>query len=117
MTPVPLRSKDNQILASMLNSLETRIVSEIQDLKTGHRTLSANQAELTTNQAIMLANQRASAEKHLAFREELLGKGGRVAELESRQKSFELWSNVKLLIVFPIVGAIHKIGTVLGLKI
>lgn len=112
-----MKSADNKVLASMIVSLEQRVLSELGDLKEGHTTLVANQSELSKIQATILANQQSAREVHLTFREELLGSGGRVSELEDRQKSHEFWHNVKIVIVLPVTFALHKLGTVLGLKL
>lgn len=51
------------------------------------------------------------------LRNELLGDGGRVKNIEDRFKDQDFWHNVKTFVVIPVVFGLHKIATLMGWKI
>lgn len=112
-----MRSKDNQVLASMLTSMETRLLTEIGDTKDQVRDLKCNISEVKTDVVEIRTFQRAAKETHDTFRTELLGDGGRVSELEARQKSHETWQNIKFIVVLPVTLTLHKIARAMGINI
>jgi hypothetical protein len=56
-------------------------------------------------------------EKITSLRNELLGDGGRVKNIEDRFKDQDFWHNVKTFVVIPVVFGLHKIATLMGWKI
>ena len=62
--------------------------------------------------------QNAAQLTHITgLRNELLGNGGRVTSIEVRLDRQEFWHNVKTTVVIPVVFMLHKIATVLGIRI
>ncbi len=112
-----MRSKDSDVLASMLTAMEGRLVTELGTVKTQMNEVKVQMGEVKTDIARISANQEAAKDTHLAFRTELLGEGGRVFELERRQKSHETWQNVKFLVVLPVTLALHKAASAIGFKL
>lgn len=51
------------------------------------------------------------------LRNELLGDGGRVKNIEDRFKDQDFWHNIKTFVVIPVVFGLHKIATLMGWKI
>jgi hypothetical protein len=105
-----MRSKDNEILASMLTSFEARVISELEDVK-------SNVTLMQTGLATVTANQIAATNTHNTFRNELLSDGGRVHTLEQKQKSQDMWNKIQFLVILPITLTIHKVMTALGFRI
>lgn len=94
-------------IAHMMGEMERRLSDRVAEIRAG---IAGLDGRMTT--AISAAK-----DSQAAFRTELLGDGGRIKALENDLKSERMWSNIRTVVVIPILLAVHKGMVALGIKI
>jgi len=90
-----------------ISDARAEILSQLGDVK----------AEVSELKGTMTANISAVKGTHDTFREELLGVGGRIVELEEGQKTANRRQWVHSVLVVPLLGLFHGLANHFGWKV
>lgn len=81
------------------------------------RAIGELKSELKEDLSEVKSQNATQLEKIIGLRNELLGDGGRVTNLEIRLDRQELWHNIKTVVVIPVIFSLHKLAAFLGWNI